>query len=948
MTTSTTRARRSLPRPTRFRYGLLTLSAAAVFSGWIAAAQTLPQGVQKGGSLAGITQYTYSNGLRVLLLPDSGSSTITINVTYLVGSRHEGYGETGMAHLLEHMNFIASTHGRNIKKELQDHGARWNGTTYYDRTNYFETVNASEDNLQWALDLEAERMVNMRIEKALLDTEMTVVRNEFERGENSVAGVLEERVLSTAYLWHNYGKSTIGSRADIERVPIDRLAAFYHKYYQPDNAVVTIAGQIDSAATLAAVARTLGAIPRPARTLDEPYTTEPPQDGERTVELRRVGRGKNLIIAYHAPAMAHPDAAALEVTAGILARRGGTGRLDKALVDSKKALSVAVSMEELHDPGVVLVSATLSNDQSLDEVKKVIIDTIAGLAHEAPTMEEIDRARTRIIQGMDRSMANSQQLAMQLNEVIAAGDWRLLFTNYEEIKRVTPDDVTRVVRQYFKDSNRTVGMFIPEPAPDRTTVPDAPGIETLLKSYTPEIHLDAGEALDPSPGSLEKRIQRTTLGGLPGPGARAGGFRLALLPKGTRGSRAQASLTLRFGDERSLAGRNAAAQMADALLMRGTKNRSRQQIQDEMQKLNATITVGGGGGRGGSADAALGSVTASISTTSDNLVPALRLAVEILREPAFAAADFEQIRQQQIAQIERGRTEPGILVAQALQAHLSPFPRSDVRHVRTIDEEIEDLTNLTLDDVRKFHEQFYGASQGDLIVVGKFDQTAVKNAAADLLASWKSPSPYARIVNTYQDAGPINTKIETPDKENAQFSAGLRLRMRDSDPDYPAMVMANYMFGGGGLSSRLPDRVRNREGLSYGVSSSFAAPVEGDAAVFSASAIANPANIPKVEASFMDELTSTLRDGFTASELAAAKKAIQDSRVGARSSDAGLLNLISSRELYGRTLAWDEQLDGKLAALSLEQINAAFRRHINTAAVSIVKGGDFKAAKAYQ
>src|SRR5215467_8787667 len=208
-------------------------------------AQTLPQGVRKGASLAGITEYTYPNGLRVLLLPDSGSSSITVNIVYLVGSRHEGYGETGMAHLLEHLNFIKSTHDRDIKKELEDHGARWNGTTDYDRTNYFETVNASEENLRWALGLEAERMVNMRMEKGLLDTEMTVVRNEFERGENSPQNILEERVIATAYLWHNYGKSVIGSRADLEKVPIDRLAAFYRKYYQPDNAVLVIAGQFD-------------------------------------------------------------------------------------------------------------------------------------------------------------------------------------------------------------------------------------------------------------------------------------------------------------------------------------------------------------------------------------------------------------------------------------------------------------------------------------------------------------------------------------------------------------------------------------------------------------------------------------------------------------------------------------------------------------------------------
>src|ERR1044071_8373857 len=244
-------------RSFRLRSGFLLLAMVAIVSGWIGAAQTVPQGVRKGTTLAGITEYTFPNGLRVLLLPDSGSNTMTVNVTYLVGSRHEGYGETGMAHLLEHLNFIRSTHDRDIKKELEDHGARWNGTTYYDRTNYYETVNASEDNLRWALDLEAERMVNMRIEKPLLDTEMTVVRNEFERGENSVTNVLEERVLSTAYLWHNYGKSTIGSRADIERVPIDRLGAFYKKFYQPDNAVIVIAGQIDPSKTLGMVASTL-------------------------------------------------------------------------------------------------------------------------------------------------------------------------------------------------------------------------------------------------------------------------------------------------------------------------------------------------------------------------------------------------------------------------------------------------------------------------------------------------------------------------------------------------------------------------------------------------------------------------------------------------------------------------------------------------------------------
>jgi len=893
----------------------------------LASAQTLPAGVQKGPSMAGITEYTYPNGLRVLLLPDSGSSTITVNAIYLVGSRHEGYGESGMAHLLEHLNFIKSKSDRNIKKELEDHGARWNGSTYFDYTNYFETVNASDENLHWALGLEAERMVNMRIEQELLDTEMTVVRNEFERGENSVAGVLEERVMSTAFLWHNYGKSTIGSRADIERVPIDRLEAFYKKYYQPDNAVVVVAGQIDPSKTLEIVASIFGVLPRPTRKLDRTYTVEPPQDGERSVELRRVGKGKNLLIAYHSPSMAHPDAATLEVLSGILSS-GGTGRLDKALVDTKKALNVRVGVYELHDPGVVMISATLDDNQSLDEVKQIIYDHLDALARERPSKEEVDRAKTRITQGMDRGFANSQQLAMQMTDVVADGDWRLLFTNYEELKRVTEEDVTQVAGTYFKPSNRTIGTFVPDNTPDRTTVPEPPSIETLLTNYKPDISIETGEAIDPAPASIEKRIQRSTL---------SSGLRLALLPKATRGNRVQLDLTVRYGDENSLAGQAAVAQMTGSLLSRGTNTKSRQQLQDEMQRMNATINVSGG----------LSTAGASISTTEENLVPALRLALEMLREPAFPESDFDQIRQQRIAGLDRGRTEPGTLVSEILQADLTPYPRSDVRHVRTIDEQIEDLRAVTIEQVRNFHQKFYGASQGELVVVGRVDADALRQETESLLGAWKSSSPYQRIVNNYKEIEIINKNIETPDKENAQFSAAQRLRMKDTDPDYAAMIMADYMFGGG-ITARLPDRVRNREGYSYSVGSNFGAPTEGDAAIFSASAISNPANTPKVEASFMDELRKTLREGFTAAELVAAKKAIQDDRTGSRSSDGGILNLIGAREQYKRTLAWDADLDAKLQALTLDQVNAAFRRHVDPSKISIVKGGDFKRANVYQ
>jgi zinc protease len=906
---------------------LLVLIAGAL----CALPQTLPQGVEKKASLAGITEYDYPNGLRVLLFPDPSSPKLTVNMTYLVGSRFEGYGETGMAHLLEHMNFILSKDGRNIKKELTDHGAQWNGTTDYDRTNYFETVTASDENLKWALGLEAERMVNMRIEKKLLDTEMTVVRNEFENGENSPRRILEERVVSTAYLWHNYGKSVIGSLADIEKVPIDRLAAFYKKYYQPDNAVLVIAGQFDSSKALAYVAGTVGAIPRPARKLEATYTVEPPQDGERFVALRRVGENPAISIVWHAPALSNPDSAALEVLDGVLAGgRGATGRLYHALVDNKKALSVSMDYEELHDPGFVMVSAGLSKDQSLDEARKAILDTVASVAAEPPSKEEVDREKARILQGMQLRMSNSQMAALGLSEMIASGDWRLFFLNYDQIKQVTPEDVVRVAKLYFKESNRTVGEFIPTAAPDRTVVPPSEDLAAVFKDYKTSLKIEQGAAFDPSPENIEKHVTRLKL---------PDGLKLDMLPKTSRGGTVSAVLRIEFGNEKVLEGKSAIGAMTGSMLMRGTKQHTRQQLQDEMVKLDARIGVSGN----------VSGANASIETTEANLVPALRLAAEMLREPAFPESEFESAKKQRIAGIEGRKTEPNSLAPLALDRALDPFPKNDVRYIGTFDEQMSDATKVTLDDVKKFYSDFYGASHGELVIVGQFDPNAASKAAEELFGNWASPAPYQRIAEDFEKTAPVNLKIETPDKQNAMFMAALHLPMSDTDPDYPALVMANYMFGGS-ITARVPDRIRNKEGLSYGVYSNFSAPQPdaGNTARFSAMAISNPKNSPKVEASFRDELAKTLAGGFTQAELDAAKKAILDERKMGRAQDGGLLRLIEVREDAGRTLTWDEQLDAKLDALTLDQVNAAFRKHVNASAISIVKAGDFNAADVYQ
>ncbi len=607
------------------RYSRFVLACAALLLSYAAFCQTVPQGVQKVTSVEGITEYAYPNGLHVLLFPDPSKPKLTVNVTYLVGSRHEGAGEGGMAHLIEHMLFLRTRDGRDVKKDLTDHGAQWNGTTSDDRTNYFEIITAGDENLRWALGLEAERMVNMRMEKELLDTEMTVVRNEFEASENNPFGVLYRRVASAAFTAHNYGRSTIGNRSDIEHVPIERLDAFYRKYYQPDNAVLVVAGQFDESKALMWVAQTLGAIPRPQRKLEPTYTVEPAQDGERQVTLRRVGDNKAIMLAYHTPAALHPDNAALEVLAAILGDQP-SGRLYKALVDNKKAVVAAMNHRESHDPGLIQATVILQVDQSIDDARETLLKTVEGFVNEPPSKEEVERAKSRLVKQIDLNLNNSERIGLFLSEYEAAGDWRLLFHSRDQIKTVSEQDVVRVAKAYLKESNRTLGQFIPTKTPDRAEIPATPDVAAVLKGFTGGAAIQQGEAFAPTPANIESRAIRKTL---------PGGLRLVMLPKKTRGGTVFAQINLHFGDQASLSGKATIASFTGQILIRGTKNKSRQQIQDEIDRLKARINVGGG---------ATGA-SANIETVEANLAGALRLAAEVLREPGFPENELEPMRQ---------------------------------------------------------------------------------------------------------------------------------------------------------------------------------------------------------------------------------------------------------------------------------------------------------------
>ncbi len=876
-------------------------------------------------SVEGITEYKLANGLHVLLFPDQSKPTITVNITYTVGSRLEGYGETGMAHLLEHMLFKGSTKHPNVPQELTAHGASPNGSTWYDRTNYFETFSATDDNLKWALDLESDRMINSFVAKKDLESEFSVVRNEFEMNENYPSTILNERIKSTAYLWHNYGKAVIGSKEDIEMVPIENLQAFYHKYYQPDNAVLLVTGKIDEVKTLALVNEYFGKIPAPQRKLQEPYTVEPTQDGERYCELRRTGDVQVVACGYHICNGAHPDYPALDILADVLTNEP-SGRLYKALVESKKASNVGGYAEALHDPGMIGFSADILKEKSLDDAKHTFTNLLDSLKYNPVTDAEVDRARNKRLKDFDQAYNNCEYVGLTLSEYIAQGDWRLWFLYRDLLEKVTADDVNRVIKTYLKPSNRTTGVFIPEEKSDRATIPARPDLGAVLKDYKGKAKLQDAETFDVSPANIDKRTKTGTI---------PGGAKYALLNKTTRGGAVNVNMTLRLGSKQTLAGKMKVAEITGNLLTKGTATRNSQQIIDAFDKLKADVQIYSYGQE----------LAVRIQTTHNNLLETLKIVEDLLRRSTFPANEFDKIIQESLDQIDQQKSEPGSLANNRFDQILNPYPPDDFRHSFNFADQAQAVKAVKLDEVKKFYKDFYNSTHATVAVVGEFDEEAVAKQLTNMLQNWDSPVKYERAESQYFDVAAKDEKINTPDKANANLMAGYNIQMRDDDPDYPALLLGNFMLGGGFLNSRLAERIRQKEGISYGVGSWISADNQDKVGNFGSYAIYNPVNGDKLVAAYKEEIARLLDKGFTEDEIKDARAGyLQERKVG-RANDAGLAFRLAGNLFIGRTMAFSGQVDDKISSVSLAEVNSTIRKWLKPEKITYVQAGDFEGKK---
>ncbi|MCH7343856.1 insulinase family protein [Pelomonas sp. CA6] len=885
-------------------------------------AQPQPQFVREMG---GIHEYRLPNGLQILLFPDESQTTTMVNVTYRVGSRHEAPGEFGMAHLLEHMLFKGTPTLRDLPEEFARRGVQFNGTTTTDRTNYFASFNASDETLQWLLAAEADRMVNSLIAKADLDKEMSVVRNEFERGENNPGQVLSQRVQAVAYDWHPYGHVTIGAQSDIEHLPIERLQAFYRRYYRPDNATLLVAGRFEPAAVLAQATRLFGPIARPAEPLPRPYTVEPPQDGERSVTVRRVGGTPMLMARYHVPALAHPDSAPLMLL-GMMMTMQPSGLLYKELVEPQLAGMAGMGGLGGADPGGITAVAVVAPGADPAKVEQRLLDVVEGRGAPALSEAEIARVREIAVLAYRQQMKSPQVLIQQVSGLLGAGDWRLMFQLLEDLPHVTLADVERVRKAYLRPANRTLGRFLPAREVERVEIPAAPPVEDRLARLQGPPRLEEGEHLLPTPENLQARTVARRL---------PSGIALQTLEKKTRGNTVQLQLRLRWGERRETFAQPG-TDLPGRLLLEGAEGLDKQALQDQLIRLKALLSF----------DSGDQGVVMNLAAERDTVLDALALAARLLRQPLLPQPAFERMQNVALGQLKASREELGGLADEAVRAHYNQargLDFGDPDYLQGVDDRITQLHRTRLEDLRAFHARYWSADDAQVAVVGALPP-GLDEALERLLGDWKKPQAprFVREPRVYKPVPGAHFEARAKDKPSALLRLQQDLALNDADDDALALALAVQVLGGGGLENRLATRVRRQEGLSYGISAELRVPQFGNAARLLISGSYAPQARDRILALVRDELRKMGEQGITEAELARARTGLLEGWRRARANDRALAGQLLTLADRGEDWADEQRREAQLAVLTLDQVNAAWRRHVRPDAFVSVVVGDFK------
>jgi len=889
-----------------------------------------------------------ANGLKVVLVPAAAAPVVTVMVLYRVGARNEAVGYTGSSHLLEHMLFKGTPknnrrNGRAFADIMNEIGASKNATTWIDRTNYFETVPSGY--LDFALELEADRMRGAFIADDDRRSEMSVVRNELERNDNNSARVLGAAVVATAFREHPYHHPTIGWRTDVEGVSTARLRELYDTFYHPDNATLFVVGDFDETSARASIERHFGALPRAAVTIPDVHTEEPPQAGERTVIVKRPGDTAIVSLAYHTPAAlgqhgvlsarafaersldvaADNDGYALEVL-GLILGRGRTSRLSRALVDRGLALDASAWNWGSRDPGLFQISVNVRPGVAVDEVRRELDRALAKLTDDVPDAAEVERAQTQIVVARAFARDGTFALAGRLAEFEAVGTWRLDDAYVEGVRAVTPERVREVAREYLHEDNRTVGLLVPGIArthdtvafePVEMRVPDAPPIESA--------------PLPPPSAQSSRPFAERIVRGTAGAGIAWQLVRNAETP--TIHVRGLIEAGPAFSIDRPML-----PQVTAELLGRGTNARERHAIEERLERVGVRrgydIDDDASSGFNGLAFRFAG------ACTTGDLPLLLETFAEELREPSFAPSELALVKAELEGALRLARTATGWRAQQRF-AELAYEP-GDVNAIADIDALLADLDAIDVADVRAYHANVILRGTALVSATGDVNEDQFAALVQRTLASVPFAAQRARPPCVERARVPVDRfeRVILERKSNVDIVIGRATTLVRSDPDFDAASIANGILGQSTLSSRLGLRLRDREGLTYGVTSSFVAggKLPGPWRV---GVSVNPANVDRAIASVRDVLRVYAASGPTVRELVAQRNSMVGQHHVSLATNAGICAQLERLTYYDLGDRYVDDYRERLTAVSHDAVARAVTAYLAENDLIVVAAGTF-------
>lgn len=860
----------------------------------------------------GITEYRLDNGLRVILAPDMASQAIAFNLVYLSGSLADPEGKSGTAHLLEHLQFKGTERlpGKHLVESLSQRGIQFNATTSYDRTRYSAFLDAHQDKLEHLIALEADRMRGTRFTQADLDAEREVVLREMAQHQDNPINALIQGVFAAATPGKGVARPVLGGRDEVQRIDLDDLRAFYSRHYHPGNAVIVITGRFDADQALHAIERHFGTLPGQEVVALAPLVI-PGKSGNAQV---RLGGADWVAVAYPLPAAGDPGSIALAPLANIFAAEPH-GRLYQPLVAAGQALGVVAQPFSFRQGGYLIFAARLAPGQSSDKARAVLTATLEGVARRPINAEELQRFQASWQPVKAQIRQNHAALASLLSEDVAAGGWALFFERHEQMAKLTPADIQRQARAWFREDRR---LAVDLRAADDQVPPSRP-LPASMAAAAPVAVAIAPSAL-PAPVDLatfaqmvrevERSIHRSALDN---------GLKLALRPLPGQARPVEGVLNLRFGDESSLFGKRTLADLVGTMLIRGSHSRSYQQVVDQVTAMGASLVILPEGEL----------LKVHFSVGKSRLPEMLDLVADILQHPAFPPAELQLVRRQWQSVWSQPVDQPAAIAALKLSRHAAPYPVGDIRRHVEPGEMLTALEPLAREDLLVFHRDYYGANHGELALSGDFDPLQVQAQLQRLFGAWNSRAGYKRPVQPYRNVTSARLHVRAGVPQTGHYLGRLYFDANAKTPDNAALFVAEHVLGRKPLVSRLSRRLRDREGLSYDTRTSIKL-----ATFDNASWVTIQADYPRGQGARLasivkEEVARLIEFGIDDDELERAKRTILHERQLSFSQDSNILSQLP-RQLYeGTTMESWIKRNQDFSGVTLEQVNAAIRSNFS-------------------